>query len=237
MIEDGVMRIRIDNPETHNGLNWIGINQLADCFEMLKDKSIKVAVVTGNEQYFYTGGRVDPKVEGEKEKYAEAIDRYSKLMATITTPMIAAVSGNCMKAGMGLLEKCDFAIAKKGVKFSYPEVRMGGVPMMVMAETFGNMPKKRALEAYLTSWDFSAEDAYTMGLVNRVVEPEAFWQTVEEFVRVFLDTPPALVEMTRRAFFDMENLPDQRTRAEYAMNMLRTEVLTTMAKTETKYDI
>lgn len=81
---------------------------------------------------------------------------------------------------------------------------MGGVPMMVMAETMGTMPKKRALEAFLSSWNFSAEEAYQMGLVNRVVPEEQLWDTVDEFVHIFLDTPNELIEMTRKAYHSME---------------------------------
>lgn len=237
-VENGVMTITIDNPETKNGLTWEGIGQLADCFEILiRDETIRVAVITGNDKYFYTGGRVDPTVPGEKEKYADAIARYSSLASKNTKPLIAAISGDCLKAGMGMIASCDFAIAREGVKFGFPEIRMGGVPMMVMVETIDCMPKKRALEAYLTGWDFSAEDAYMMGLVNRVVPKEQFGETVEKFVRVFLDTPSPLIEMTRRAYETLAETPDPKEREKFAMEMLRSEVLTTMAKTETEYNV
>lgn len=237
-IENGVMTITIDNPEMKNGLNWVGIEQLADCYEVMRDnKEIRVAVITGNEEYFYTGGRVDATVPGEQEKYANAIARVDALMAQNKTPMIAAVSGHCLKAGMGMIANCDFAVACEGVEFGFPEVRMGGVPMMVMVDTIDCMPRKRALEAYLTSWNFSAEDAYGMGLINRVVPKEAFRETVNQFVRVFLDTPPALIEMTRRAYDTMKAMPDKKERTEFAMNMLRTEVLTTMAQIKTDYNV
>ena len=151
--------------------------------------------------------------------------------------MIAAVSGHCLKAGMGMLASCDFAVAREGVEFGFPEVRMGGVPMMVLVDTIGLMPPKRELEAYLTSWNFSAQEAYQMGLVNRVVPKEAFAATVEKFVRVYLDTPPDLVEMTRRAYKAMRALPDKKSRAEFAMQMLRSEVLTTMSAGKTEYNV
>lgn len=236
-VENAVATIVIDNPDTQNGLNWAGINQLADCLEALDAQDVKVVVITGNDEYFYTGGRVDAKKPGEKERYADAIDRYSKVMDRFHLPMIAAISGECQKAGMGLLAKCDFAIAKRGVVFGYPEVRMGGVPMMVMAETFGMMPEKRALEAYLTSWTFSAEEAYQMGIINRVVDKEDFSATVQAFVNVFLETPPELIEMTRRAFQKMKGMPTYEERASLAMQMLRGEVLTRMEKSETQYNL
>ena len=236
-ISNDVMNITIDNPEMKNGLNHIGINQLADCFEKMKKQCIKVAVIRGSGDYFFTGGRVDPTVDGEQQKYADAIERYERLLSENVTPLIAAVSGHCLKAGMGLLAACDFAVAKKGVEFGFPEVRMGGVPMMVMASTIDTMPKKRALEAYLTSWNFSAEDAYMMGLVNRVVSPEMFERTVSDFVDVFLNTPEVLVSMTIKAFRELSRIDGTKDRAKFAMRMLREEVLPAMATMKTEYNV
>lgn len=237
-IKEHVMTITIDNPEMKNGLNWVGINELADCFELMKaDKSIRVAIITGNDEYFYTGGRVNPTVPGEQEKYADAIKRYDTLMSQNTTPMVAAVSGHCLKAGMGMVANCDFAIARKGVEFGYPEVRMGGVPMMVLVDTVDTLPRKRALEALLTSWNFSAEEAYRMGIVNRVVPMEEFGATVDKYVRVFLDTPEIIVQMTRKAYNKMVTMADKKERAVFADKMLREEVLPAMASGKTEYNV
>ncbi len=237
-VAGSVMKIIIDNPETKNGLTWEGVEQLSDSFErFMEDDKIRAAVITGNKQYFYTGGRVNPKNPGENEKYANAISRYSAVADRTTKPMIAAISGDCLKAGMGLIAKCDFAVAREGVQFGFPEIRMGGVPMVVMAETFGTMPKKKALEAFLSGRNFSAEEAYHMGLVNRVAAEDKFWETVDEFVRIFLDTPGELIEMTRRAYDSLEKIERMQDRRKFAMEMLRTEVLTTMAETEVTYNV
>ena len=157
-IKDHIMLIRVDNPETKNGLDWDGIEQLARSYEELQaNPDVRVGIITGNEQYFYTGGRVDPNAPGEKDKYTDALTHFLKASGAVTKPMIAAVNGDCMKAGMGVLALCDFAVARKGVVFNFPEVRMGGVPMMVLVDIVDAMPRKRALEALLTSWDLSAE--------------------------------------------------------------------------------
>ncbi len=236
-VKNSVASIRINNPEMKNGLNYIGINEFADVLEHLVEDNVKVAVIRGSDEYFFTGGRVNPNVEGENEKYSTAIARYESALANNTVPLIAAVSGNCLKAGMGLLAICDFAIAKKNVEFGFPEVRMGGVPMMVMASTIATMPPKRGLEAFLTSWNFSAEDAYMMGLVNRVVDEEDFEYTIKKFVNVFLETPPVLIEMTRRAYSKMSEMKSIKERAEFAMKMLKEEVLPAMQKQKTEYNV
>ena len=76
-IKDHIMLIRVDNPETKNGLDWDGIEQLARSYEELQaNPDVRVGIITGNEQYFYTGGRVDPNAPGEKDKYTDALTHF-----------------------------------------------------------------------------------------------------------------------------------------------------------------
>lgn len=137
----------------------------------------------------------------------------------------------------GTLALCDLAVAREGVKFSFPEVRMGGVPMMVLVDIVDAMPRKRALEALLTSWEFSAQEALQMGLVNRVVPAEAFWPTVQQFTEQLLNTPSWLIELTRQSYEEMKALPTREQRVAYADRMLRGEILTRMAQHETTYNV
>ena len=194
-------------------------------------------IITGNEQYFYTGGRVDPNAPGEKDKYTDALTHFLKASGAVTKPMIAAVNGDRMKAGMGVLALCDFAVARKGVVFNFPEVRMGGVPMMVLVDIVDAMPRKRALEALLTSWNLSAEEALQMGLVNRVVAKEEFWPTVYRFADAMLATQPWLIDMTKQAYEDMVHLKTREERIAYADKMLRGDALHNMATHETTYNV
>ncbi len=238
VVENGVMKITIDNPETKNGLDWNGLEQMADCYQYAADHDeVLVMLITGNDQYFYTGGRVDPKVPGEKEKYADAIERLTTLQDNNSKPTVAAVSGHCLKAGMGMIAGCDFAIARDGVEFGFPEIRMGGVPMMVMAETIDSMPKKFAMEAYCSCWNYSAQQALQMGLLNAVTTEEEFWPVVDKYVRIFLDTPAHLIAMTRKGYEELSKASGRAERRKVAMRMLRENVLTAMVDTKTTYNV
>ena len=237
-IENGVMTITIDNPAMKNGTNYIGVNELGDCFErLIDDDSIKVAVFTGSGEYFWTGGRVDPNAPGENEKYANGIERFENLRKKNEKPIIAAVNGHCLKAGMGMLCSADIAVAKKGVEFGLPEVRMGGVPMMVMAEVMDYMPQKLAMEAFITCWNFSAEDAYRIGLVNRIVDESEFDATVQKYVDVYLNTPAELIRLTKKAYREMSKLSTLDERTSFAMEMLRNEVLPAMKTIKQEYNV
>lgn len=232
--DDGVMRIVINRPAEQNGLNWEANEMLADCYrEALDNPDIRVIVLTGNREYFHTGGRVNAKDEAEQKRYADSIERMQQLQDALTIPVICAVSGDCLKGGMAVLADADLAIARQGVRFGFPEVRMGGVPMVVMASTI-SMPKKMALEAYYSSEYFSAEDALRMGLVNCVVSDDEFEDTVSRYVKMITDKPRALIEMTREAYYTMSEMPAKTDRKEYALRTLRTKVLTEMAVGKTE---
>lgn len=232
-----LLKLRINTPEEKNGLNWKALEILADCYERaIEDKNIRAILITGDDKYFHTGGRVNAEDPEEQRKYSDGIERMQKLQDKLTIPLIAAVSGDCLKGGMGLLADADLAIARKGVMFGFPEVRMGGVPMMVMAQTI-NMPKKMSLEAYYSSEYFSAEDALRMGLVNCVVPPEEFWPTVNRYVHMVIDKPRALIEMTRYAYYSMVEMPSKKERSRFAMEMLRTKVLKEMQNGKTEHNV
>lgn len=235
--DEAVLKIQINRPEEKNGLNWEALELLADCYQRaIEDEKIRVVILTGDRNYFHTGGRVNAKDPDEQVRYANGIERMQNLQDKLTVPLIAAVSGDCLKGGMGFLADADLAIAREGVHFGFPEVRMGGVPMMVMASTIG-LPKKRSLEAYYSSEYFSAEEALRMGLVNCVVPDSEFWPTVERYARMIVDKPRKMIEMTRSAYYAMAELPCKEDRKAYAMRTLRTQVLTEMAAGKTEHNV
>lgn len=235
--QGALLKLQINTPDEKNGLNWKALEILADCYEMaIREKEIRAILITGNDQYFHTGGRVDATNPNEQKLYSAGIERMQEMQDALTIPIIAAVSGDCLKGGMGLLADADLAIAREGVLFGFPEVRMGGVPMMVMAQTIG-MPKKMSLEAYYSSEYFTANDALRMGLVNCVVPKEEFWPTVNRYVHMVIDKPRALIEMTRYAYYSMVEMPSKKERSAFAMEMLRTKVLKEMETGKTEHNV
>lgn len=76
-IKDHIMLIRVDNPETKNGLDWDGIEQLARSYEELQNNpDVRVGIITGNEQYFYTGGPRGPQRPGRERQVYRRPDAF-----------------------------------------------------------------------------------------------------------------------------------------------------------------
>lgn len=236
-VDGPVLIIRIDRPEDKNGTNWRAMEALNEVYEYAaSDPALRVLVLTGTGDYFYTGGRVDANDPEDRARYAETIARSGPIRRKVKLPTIAAVNGDCLKAGMGWLLEADMAVAKKGVRFGFPEVRMGGVPMMVMTSAV-SMPKKRVLEALYSSETFSAEDALQMGIVNCVAEEEDFWPAVNRYIHKIIDYPKALIQMTHDAYYAMMELPTKAERVAYAQKTLQEKVLPQMAVEKTEYNV
>lgn len=232
-----VMTIRIDRPQDKNGTDWRAMEALSEAYAYVADDpDVRVIVLTGTGDYFYTGGRVNADDPEDRKNYADTIARSGPVRRRVKLPTIAAVNGDCLKAGMGWLMEADLAVARKGVRFGFPEMRMGGVPMMVMASCM-DIPKKLALEAYYSSETFDTDTALRLGLINCAVEEEDFWPTVDRYIHMIIDNPPALIQMTHDAYCAMAEMPTKAERTAYAHEMLANKVLPQMAREKTQYNV
>ncbi len=90
------------------------------------------------------------------------IDAYPK-------PLVAAVNGDALGAGFGLVAACQLAVAVEAARFGLPGVRLGIMPMTIMPAVFRTIPRKLGLELMLTGRLMSAAEAASAGFVNATV--------------------------------------------------------------------
>lgn len=237
-IDGPVALFKVNRPQTKNGMDWKAKGAQAEAYERIAaDPDVRVMVITAEGEYFITGGRVDASKPEEQRLYSEYIARVENARKTIKVPMIAAVNGHCFKGGMGLVAQADLAVAKDTATFSFPEVRMGGVPMVVMARCMGYLPKKLALEAYYSNREYPAKRMYEVGFLNAVTDEEHFWPTVEEYIHMVIDYPRSLIQMTHDAYYAMEGITDLNERVAFSQKWLAEKVLPQMAKEKTSYNV
>ena len=93
------------------------------------------------------------------------IDAYPK-------PLVAAVNGDALGAGFGLVAACHLAVAVEAARFGLPGVRLGIMPMTIMPAVFRSLPRKLGLELMLTGRLMSSAEAAGHGFVNRVVDAD-----------------------------------------------------------------
>ena len=215
--KNSVAYILLNSPETLNSLSDEMLGALTNEFENLKnDPKIRAVVLEGAGKAFCAGHNLKEMTKGRKAEdggkayFLDLFKRCAKMMLLIQKlpqPVIAKVHGIATAAGCQLVATCDLAIAEKSTKFGVNGVNIGlfcSTPMVALSR---NITRKKAFEM-LTTGDFiSAEQAKTLGLVNRVVEIENFDLETEKLAEQIASKLGVAVNIGKEAFYKQLEMP------------------------------
>lgn len=184
--------LTINQPETLNALNTDLLEELDRVFdELAKDKGIYVVILTGAGRSFVAGADIAEM----SQKDAEAGRRFGQLGAAVFRKIelsekivIAAVNGYALGGGCELAMACDLRIASTKAKFAQPEVGLGIIPGFTGTQRLPRLVGVgKAKELIYTTVVIDGMEAWRIGLVNKVVEPdklmEECWNMAEGIVR------------------------------------------------------
>src|ERR671939_782613 len=175
-----IATIKINRPEALNAMNTDVIAELSRTIDIVGvDDTIKVIIITGaGERSFCAGAdiaymvNIDPM---KAEKYASSAQAVLNKIEKLEKPVIAAVNGFALGGGCELALACDIRIASGNAKIGQPEVTIGIPPGWGGTQRLTRLvgPAK-AKELIFTGKMITAEEAYQIGLVNKVIniEPE-----------------------------------------------------------------
>jgi 3-hydroxypropionyl-coenzyme A dehydratase len=173
--EQEIVIIRIHRPEVLNALNRDTMKELENAFSIVgADDKIKIVIVTGSgERSFCAGADVTYVVNItpiEAQDYASRVHSLLRRIEQLDKPVIAAVNGFALGGGCELAMACDFIIASSNAKLGQTEVRIGIPPGWGGTQRLVKLvgPAK-AKELIFTGKMISAQEAYDIGLVNKVV--------------------------------------------------------------------
>ncbi|HEX4337204.1 MAG TPA: crotonase/enoyl-CoA hydratase family protein [Polyangiaceae bacterium] len=204
--DDAVVTLTLNRPEERNALStqaqW---DEIVDCCARVRaDESVKVLILTGAGTAFSAGGNVkdmrDKKgIAGGNpydvfKGYQGGIQRIPLALFELDVPTIAAVNGPAIGAGCDLACMCDLRIASDQAKFAESFVKLGIIPgdggAWLLQRAIGY---QRAAELTFTGDAIDAQTALAMGLVTRVVAPEALLPTARDLAaRIAANSGPAL---------------------------------------------
>lgn len=215
--KNSVAYILLNSPDTLNSLSDEMLAALTKEFENLKnDPKIRAVVLEGAGKAFCAGHNLKEMTKGRKAEdggkayFLDLFKRCAKMMMLIQTlpqPVIAKVHGIATAAGCQLVATCDLAIAEKSTKFGVNGVNIGlfcSTPMVALSR---NITRKKAFEM-LTTGDFiSAEQAKTLGLINRVVEIENFDLETEKLAEQIASKLGVAVKIGKEAFYKQLEMP------------------------------
>tara|TARA_B100000315_G_scaffold255146_1_gene297778 strand:- start:802 stop:1965 length:1164 start_codon:yes stop_codon:yes gene_type:complete len=201
---DGVAWLMLNRPETFNAKRGITMNEMADALlDAANTPDIRAVVISGaGPNGFCTGNdqSYDPEVEREDYRGTAAVS-YGEVIRQMPQPVIAAVDGYAIGSGNILAYQSDFTIATTRSRFGQTGPRVGspaaGHTVSRLAARIG---QKRAREMWMLCRQYSAREAYDMGLVNKVVEPNQLWEEVDRWITDIKRVSPVILQMQRISY-------------------------------------
>jgi enoyl-CoA hydratase len=183
--KEGIGFIKINRPKVLNALDKDTIVELTKAVdELQQDKSIKVAVLTGEGKAFIAGADVKQMKDMrplEAKEFSEMGHNLLQRIENSRLPFIAAVNGYALGGGCEVLMACDICIASTSAKIGQPEINLGVHPGFGGTQRLPRLVgRMKAKELLLTGRNIDAEEACRIGLVNKVVEDEKLMETVEK---------------------------------------------------------
>jgi methylglutaconyl-CoA hydratase len=210
-LSDSLARITLNRPEKRNALNDELIEALKQALRRANDDDqVRAVVISGAGSDFCSGADLAALQKISTASVAENLADARSLMEVFTIirslrqPVIAAVQGRALAGGCGLASACDIVLAARSSRFGYPEVKIGFVPAMVMAILRRNVSEKRAFELLTLGAEITCEEAFAVGLVNRLIDDEAFDDEVDAFVQQFMKTSSSAVALTKRLLYQTD---------------------------------
>ena len=180
-----VRTIVVNRPDKLNALDRQTLNELTLAFaQAAQDDAVRVVVLAGAGEKAFVAGADISEMSGCSSVQAQAFSRAGqRLMSSIERlgkPVIARVQGFALGGGMELAMACHLRVASEKAKFGQPEINLGLIPGFGGTQRLLRLAGRAAtLELCLTGTPVNAQRAYELGIVNRVVAPEALDETVE----------------------------------------------------------
>ncbi len=204
---DSVARITLNRPDRLNALTFEVYAELRDTFRDLnREPNVRAVILTGQGRAFCAGGDVEEIIGQLLKRKGEGLTEFTRMTGDLTRsilecrkPVIAALNGVTAGAGAVLALASDFRIAAEGVKiaFLFNKVGLTGADMGAAYLLPRVVGTARALELLYLGEPILAEKAEQIGLVSRVVKPEALQQEALALAQKLAAGPIFAMAMTK----------------------------------------
>lgn len=219
--KDRIAVITINRPERMNAINADVELGLAAAWRRLNDSDDLVAVLTGaGDKAFSVGKDLKYEAAPDYRRFTPGFD------IVVRKPIVAAVGGWCIGGAITLVQMADLCVASENARFSYPEPKLGFAGGLI-ASIVARMPHKVAMELILLGEELSAERAYQVGFVNKLVPQGQHLDAAMVYAQRLAANAPMVVEMLKD--FAQQVLP--KSPMEHASHAMR-EVERVMASAD-----
>ncbi|MDR3016196.1 MAG: crotonase/enoyl-CoA hydratase family protein [Delftia acidovorans] len=215
--DGAILTLTMNQPETRNALTGnTAVEEFVQvCDEIRRDASVKAVILTGAGPIFSSGGNVKDMQrffddaltpDAIREEYRQGIQRIPRALTQLDVPVICAINGPAIGAGLDLTCMCDIRIASETATFAESFVRVGIVPgdggAWLLPRAVG---RAKAAEMAFTGEAIDAQQALACGLVSRVVPADQLLPTARALADKIAANPGAVMRMTKRLLREGEH--------------------------------
>jgi enoyl-CoA hydratase/carnithine racemase len=205
-LRDGVARVALNRPEKLNAINDAVLEGLLAAIARIDgEDGIGAAVLHGRGRAFSAGGDITAMSGMDEARFSATIGRYMQMAKDFRAcrkPIVAAIHGYALAGGFELACLSDLRIAASGTVFGLPDTPLGLSPTSGMTYLLPRIVGLgRALDLTLSAENIDAAEALRIGLVTRVVAPDALLAEADRLARKIATFPRVGVANAKTEFY------------------------------------
>jgi enoyl-CoA hydratase/carnithine racemase len=212
--EPGLLRVTLNRPESANAFNTSMLRELLDFWTGLAASpgETRCVILTGaGDRAFCAGADLKERNAMDDETWRDQhkiIEREQQMLLACPVPVVAAVNGAAFAGGLELILACDFAYAATTARFAMTETTLGILPGAGGTQTLSRaVGARRAKEIILAGKPFSASEALSWGIVNKLCEPGKLMDETLAIARAIIANAPLAVRQAKRAIQGGQGMP------------------------------
>jgi enoyl-CoA hydratase len=216
--EGGIGWVIFNNPAKRNAMSMDMYLAMGDAFEdYSRDPAIRVVILKGaGDKSFVSGADISEFKErrataAAKAEYEAASDRAAKALRECPKPTIAMIRGFCMGGGMGTAVNCDIRIAADDSRFGVPAAKLGvGYRYERLKHLEALVWPSITIDIFYTARQFTAQEAQTMGLINRMLPVAELEKYVLDYANTIAGNAPLTIAAVKQSVKEMGKNETQR---------------------------
>jgi len=202
-LEKDFAKITLHRPERLNTINGKMIEELGKAIEKIEgNDNIKAILITGSGKAFCAGADVSWLASPNSDEIARMVRKLQYILLKLQLSdkiSIASVNGPALGGGCEIALACDIRIASKNAVFGQPEINFGIIPGAGGTQRLPRIAGSLAMELILTGRHISADEAYRIGLVSRVVDDNRLHDESMKLVDEILLKPRIALRCAKKA--------------------------------------
>ena len=198
--KEGIAELILNRPPL-NVLNISMLQEINSVLEKLNSQTeLKHLVIKATGKAFSAGVDVEEHTKDKVDEMIKTFHQMFLLLENLEIPTLSVVQGAALGGGCELALFCDLVMTSEEAKFGQPEIKVGVFPPVAIAYFPNFAQRRKVLELILTGETITAQEAYQMGLVNKVFPSDKFEAEVNGFIEKIKSLSAIVLRITKKSW-------------------------------------